>query len=354
MRFEKKSLCELNRCYATTYVEIKGEPTVLLATEGEGACMAFTGADFDQARTVWDGPGGTMSMVPIPGKNGEFLAIQKFFKLFQWEEAVISWVKPASDGSFSYREILRMPYIHRFDLFQAGGRVYFLGCNLASRKDTRDDWTYPGAIWVGELADDWDSPLTVHMLKDGLFRNHGYARSVWTDGRGRTREAGLVTAAQGAFAVLPPASPGEDWTVEPFMDWEISDIAAIDIDGDGELEYATIEPWHGQYFRVYKKVGGAWKRIFEHPEVADFYHVVVAASLRGTPTFIGGCRRGSQHLFYLHDTGAREAGLPVLQAVTIEAGVGPSNVAVFAQNDRDVIISANREKGEAALYFVRN
>lgn len=352
MRFEKKFLCELNRCYATTYIEIASEPTVLVATEGEGACKAFSGADFGRERTVWNGPGGTMSMVPIPGKDGEFLAIQKFFKLFQWEEAVISWVKPAPDGSFSYKEVLRMPYIHRFDLFHAGGKVHFLGCSLASRKDARDDWSFPGAVWVGELADDWDRPLQVRVLKDGLFRNHGYARSVWTDARGVRREAGLVTAAQGAFAILPPSGQGDDWTVEPFMDWEISDIAAIDIDGDGELEYATIEPWHGQYFRVYKKVAGAWKRLFEHPEVADFYHVVVAATLRGMPAFVGGCRRGSQHLFYVRDSGARADGLPVLESVTIENGVGPSNVAVFSQKDRDVIISANREIGQAALYFV--
>lgn len=353
MKIEKKFLCELNRCYATTYIEIGGEPTVLVATEGEGACKAFTGKDFDNVRTVWDGPGGTMSMVPIPGRAGEFLAIQKFFKLYQWDQAVIVWVKPESDGSFSTREILRMPYIHRFDLFLSEGRVHFLGCNLASRKDERDDWSFPGAIWVGVLAEDWNRPLEVRMLKDCLFRNHGYARSVWTDTAGVTRAAGLVTSAEGAFAVLPPAA-GSDWTVERFMNWEISDIAAIDLDGDGELEYATIEPWHGKHFRVYKKSGGAWRQIFEHPEVADFYHVAVPAVLRGTPVVIGGCRRGSQHLFYVKDSGTRHDGLPVLEAVTLENGVGPSNVAVFAQGDRDVIISANREKGEAALYFVQD
>ena len=38
----------------------------------------------------------------------------------------------------------------------------------------------------------------------------------------------------------------------------------------------------------------------------------------------------------------------------IEAGVGPSNVAVINEEDRDIIISANRELGEAALYFITN
>ncbi len=65
------------------------------------------------------------------------------------------------------------------------------------------------------------------------------------------------------------------------MDWPISDIAAIDIDGDGELEYATIEPFHGSYFRVYKLIDGASRQVYEHPEVSEFYHVVVGTTLAG-------------------------------------------------------------------------
>lgn len=360
MTIEKKFLCELPRCYAVTHLEIGGTSTVLVATEGEGAAYAFTGPDYSEKRVLWEGPGGTMSMVPIPGRAGEFLAIQKFFKLYQWDEAIIVWVKPRIDGSFEAREILHLPYIHRFDLFLKGNRVHFLGCTLAESKETRDDWSKAGKIYVGELADDWDEPLKVRVLKDGLFRNHGYSRSVW-----KGREAGLVTADQGAFALTPPEGPGRDWTIEQFMDWPISDIAACDIDGDGELEYATIEPWHGEHFRVYKRemagsgaggaaagagAAGGWRRIYAHPEVAEFYHVVAGANLAGEPAFVGGCRRGSQHLFYVR---AASKDPLALEAVTIEDGVGPSNVAVFSEAGRDVIVSANREKGEAALYFVR-
>ncbi len=356
MKFEKRFLAELPRCYATASFAIHGKETVLLATEGEGACLAWTGQDFEEGRTVWDGPGGTMSMVPIPGRDGEFLAIQKFFKLYQWDEAVLVWVKPRADGGFEAREILHLPYIHRFDLFQVGSHIHFLGSTLAESKESRDDWSKAGKIYVGTLGEDWDRPLEIRVLKEGLFRNHGYARSVW-----KGREAGLVTSDEGAFAVTAPAAPpaalgapaapGEDWQVEGFMDWPISDIAAIDIDGDGELEYATIEPWHGEYFRVYKRQGGKFVKIYEHPEVSEFYHVVVGTELRGRPVFIGGCRRGSQHLFYVQAVSKSPLSL---EAVLIEGGLGPSNVAVLHQEDRDVIVSANREKGEAALYFVRD
>jgi hypothetical protein len=344
MKIEKKYLTEMNRCYAASTVVVNNETNIMFATEGEGPCYAYTGRDYETKKTVWEGPGGTMSIAAIPGTNGEFLAVQKFFKLFQWDEAIVVWVKPQKDGSFAVKQILHLPYIHRFDLITVGNKHYFLGCTLAERKDTRDDWSKPGKIYVGELPSDWDQPLHLRILRDGLFKNHGYSRSEW---KGRT--VGLVTSDEGAFVVTPPLTPSDEWTVEQIMDWPISDIAAIDIDGDGELEIATIEPWHGQYFRIYKKINGKYERVFEHPEIAEFYHVVVNTTLRGKPVFIGGCRRGKLHLFYVH---AASKNPLKLEAVTIEEGVGPSNVAVIHEPDRDVIISANREKAEAALYFV--
>ncbi len=344
MNIEKKHLTDLSRCYATASIEIEGETTVLLASEGEGACYAFSGPDYSRQRTVWDGPGGTMSIVPIPGRTGEFLAVQKFFKLFQWDEAIVVWVKPQAGGGFASRQILHLPYIHRFDLFKVGERIHFLGCTLAESKDSREDWSRPGKVYVGELGADWDRPLELEVLREGLYRNHGYARSVW-----KGSEAGLVTSDEGAFAILPPASEGAIWSIERFMDWPISDIAACDIDGDGELEYATIEPWHGEHFRVYKKLDAAFRQVWEHPELSEFYHVVVGTRIGGRPAFIGGCRRGSQELFCLR---ASSPSPLQLEAVTIDKGVGPSNVAVVHEGERDVIVSANREKGEAALYFV--
>ena len=159
----------------------------------------------------------------------------------------------------------------------------------------------------------------------------------------------LVTCAEGAFEVTPPPTPQGEWTVRQFMDWPISDIAAIDIDGDGELEFATIEAFHGSYFRVYKRIDGVFQKIYEHPEVSEFYHVVVGTTLAGTPVFIGGCRRGKQQLFYVHAVSTTPL---QLRAELIEEGVGPSNVHVMHEAGRDIIVSANREKAEAALYLV--
>jgi hypothetical protein len=342
MQFEKQFLIEMNRCYSANSITVDGETRILLATEGEGPCLAWTGPDYRSSHTVWDGPGGTMSIVPIPGTNGEFLAVQRFFKMFQWEEAKIVHVRPLPSGGYAVSEVLHLPYIHRFDLLTVGGRHYFLGCTLATTKDAKEDWSNPGKIWVGEFTG--AGPLQVKVLQAGLTKNHGYSRLT----RGGAM-SGLVTCEQGAFEVIPPASPGTEWTIQQFMDWPISDIAAVDIDGDGELEFATIEPFHGAHFRVYKRIDGAFRRVFEHPEVTEFYHVVVGATLAGTPVFLGGCRRGKQQLFYVHAIGSNPL---ELQAEVIEEGVGPSNVHVLHERGRDILVAANREKAEAALYFV--
>lgn len=342
MKIEKRFLTTMNRCYSASCIEVDGQPRILLATEGEGACRAWTGADFNSSHTVWDGPGGTMSMVPIPGTNGEFLAVQKFFKMFQWEEAKIVHVRPLPTGDYEVTDVLHLPYIHRFDLLTVGGRHYFIGCTLATTKESKEDWSNPGKVWVGEYTG--NGPLQVRVLKDGLSKNHGYSRLTQ-----HGNLSSLVTCEQGAFEITPPATPHDDWTVRQFMDWPISDISALDIDGDGELEFATIEPFHGSYFRIYKKIKGEFRKVFEHPEVSEFYHVVVGTTLAGVPVFIGGCRRGKQQLFYVRTskTNALEFQLEI-----IEEGVGPSNIYVRHEPGRDILVAANREKAEAALYFV--
>lgn len=342
MKIEKRFLTQMNRCYAANHIMVDGQTRILLATEGEGPCLAWEGPNYYQSHEVWQAPGGTMSIVPIPGTNGEFLAVHKFFRMFDWEEAKIVHVRPQTNRGYEVSDLLNLPYIHRFDLLTVGGRHYFIGCTLATKKANKDDWSNPGKVWVGEF--DGKALVNFRVLKDGLTKNHGYSRLVING-----QPHAMVTANEGAFVVSPPQMSGAEWSVEQIMDWPISDIAAIDIDGDGEIEFATIEPFHGEYFRVYKKINGAFQKVFEHPEVTEFYHVVVAAKLAGKPVFIGGCRRGKQQLFYLYTSNDSPLQFSLK---LIEEGVGPSNVHVINEKKRDIIVAANREKAEAALYFV--
>ncbi|KFX56711.1 hypothetical protein FDC50_01350 [Clostridium botulinum] len=343
MKFEKKSLTELHRCYATGSTIVNGERHILLATEGEGACYSYIGDDFKQS-TVWDGPGGTMSMIPIPGKNGDFLAVQNFFPTFQSEKATIVWARPTENDSWDVKKILDLPYVHRFDILSANGVNYFLGSVLCNSKQFKDDWSDPGKIYVGVLPEDLSKPIELRVIKEGLTKNHGYCRTTW-DGK----MAGIVTSEEGAFVVTPPQNEGEEWRVEQIMNRPISDIAVVDIDEDGEDELITIEDFHGSNFLINKKIDGEYKEIYKYPKEMDFGHVVWGGKLRGIPSIIGGYRRVEKELFVIQCEDKENL---KFKTQVIEAGVGPSNVAVVHEKNRDIIISANRELGEAALYFV--
>ena len=342
MKIEKKFLTDLHRCYATSSTVIDGDRKILIATEGEGPCFMYEGNDFKQS-TVWDGPGGTMSIIPIPGKNGDFLAIQRFLPTFQSEDAEIVWGR-YENGKWEIKTLFKLPYLHRFDILEANGKLYFLGAVLCNSKQFKEDWSDPGKIYVGEIPEDLNKPIELKVIKEGLTKNHGYCRAYHNG-----KMVGLVTSQEGVFRVTPPESDNEEWAIEKIMDRPTSDVAVVDIDEDGEDELVTIEEFHGKHFRINKKYGDEYKIIYEYPKKMDFGHVVWGGKLRGVPTIIGGYRRCDKDLFYIQCTDKEKL---EFETVVIESGVGPSNVAVLNEDDKDIIISANRELGQAALYIV--
>lgn len=343
--FEKRTLADMNRCYAVTTMDFDGKPYALYATEGEGSCIAYDCTDFEDKKIIWEGPGGTMSIAPIPARANEFLAVQKFFRLFDWEEAEIVWTKMEPDGSFTTKTLLRLPYIHRFDILKSNGLNYLVACTLASHKETREDWSLPGSLYVAKLPENLDEPIQLQTLREDLFKNHGFQRTE-IDGH----DAALITCENGVFLVTPPQKSGDEWNMEQIMNLPTSDAALIDIDGDGELEIAAIQKFHGSFYRIYKKIDGQYQMIFEHPEVSEFYHVVNSGTLAGRPVFIGGCRRGRQQLFIV----SWNEGNKSFDVTTVDESTGPSNACIYNMPDKDLLICANREIGQAAVYTLKN
>ena len=343
MNFERKKLTDLFRCYAVSDVTVQGQKKLLYATEGRGACLAFN-ADTLESSVVWDAPGGTMSMIPVPGTEGEFLAVQRFFPTFDSADATIVWTKPRQDGTWQVEELMHLPYVHRFDVLRVGGVNYFLGSVLCNSKQSRDDWSDPGKVYVGVLGENAQTPVELQVLRDGLTKNHGYTRAVW-----KGKECGIVTAQEGAFVCTPPQQKGGCWTVEQIFDRPISDIAIMDIDGDGEDEIATIEAFHGKDFIIYKKLDGTYKPVYRYPKKSDFGHVVWGGTLQGVPCFLGGFRRETKELFMVTCV---DAAHHLFHTQSIAWGNGPSNIHVMHGEKQDMILAADREIGEAAIYYV--
>lgn len=341
MKFTKKPLDLLDRCYATAHTVIDGKPQVLFASEGEDACYMYDAENLNRT-TVWEKPGGTMGMVTIPGKGGDFLAVQKFFRNFESENASIVWAH-WNGNEWEVATILKLPYLHRFDILTRNDKHYFIGATLCTSKAYKEDWSDPGKIYVAELPDDLTQEIELEIIKEGLTKNHGYSRGT-KDGY----DIGYVTSEEGVFQVEPPEDSQGQWKVECILEKPISDIAVYDIDGDGEKELITIEPFHGGEFVIRKKEEGSYKEVYRYHKKFDFGHVVWAGKLRGKPVVIGGYRRDEKELFYIEYVDGRYV------PHTIESDIGPSNVAVLNGDEKDIIISANREVGEAVLYIVED
>lgn len=339
MKIEKKKLDDIKRCYCASNIYMDHENHYIFASEDpDVTCEMFSGMNFEKREVIWTKPGGCMSIIPIPGKEGEFLAVQEFYLKVSPSLAKIVWAKYGKNG-FEIKDVLHLPYIHRFDIYHKNGINYFIGATIATSKENKEDWRMPGRIYVGELPEDLNEGLHVDILADGMYRNHGY----WHD---LDENCGYFGSDQGIVKVTPPVVRGGSWSMEHILDGTIGEIATIDIDGDGCKEIMTIEPFHGSEIKIYKKVDGTYTKVYQYDHEIEFAHTLVGGTLRGIPTFLAGVRRKEAELFYVQ----YKAGKFV--TTTIDKGVGPANLALVNEKDRDVIVAANHTNNEAAVYIV--
>ncbi len=341
MDIKKIFSVSLDHCYAAGCTWVGGKPKLLLATEEHGPALCVDGETLEMTR-VCDGPGGVMSLVPVPGRDGDFLATHGFYPVFQSKAAGITWYSPKQNGWVA-SEILKLPYVHRFDLFQAEDGIWFLGATLCTSKTETEDWSDPGKLWAGRLPDGPDGQISVQPIFENLVKNHGYCHAVWNG-----QQAGLVASESGVHLVKPPKTRDGEWSIERLIDRPISDVAICDMDGDGEPELLLLEGFHGNAITINKKIDGKYQVVWEPEKAVEFVHVAWGGLLRGVPTFICGSRRLEASLFYVRYNKVKG----VYEQTEIEKMTGPSNVAVVPGKQRDLIVAANHGIGEGAVYAV--
>lgn len=343
MEIIRTHLDDIFKCYSTSALVADGDLKLLFATEDKGPCYSYSAADLSKKEVVWEGPGGTMSIVEIPGKSGEFLAVQQFFPTFNAPDSIIVWGKYVN-GQWVIEKFIDLPYVHRFDILHVDGVNYFVAGTLCTSKKDRDDWSDPGKILVGILSETNTGNIELISVQDQLTRHHGYSRGYWNGKR-----SGFFTADEGVYVLTPTSDPISTWKTEKLIDRRVSDISVFDVDGDGVDELVTIEPFHGNMFCVNKLIDGEYKVVYQYPNEIDFAHVVWAGLFNGKPTIFGGVRRMNKELFMIrYNQETKQYDLK-----EIENGGGPSNIFIVNQPDGDLILCPNREKGEAIVYKVK-
>ncbi len=339
MKFKKKVLSNLACCYATCQVEVDGRPYYIFAPDDKGPCYSFD-AETGEQQLVSEGPGGTMSIVPIPDRNGDFLISQNFLPVFAGKEAKIVQAIRKID-EWHVEPWVDMPYVHRFDILQRNGSYYFLGCILSSTEAQAVEWDAPGYLLAAELDQSFTAPKKFERIADGMHHNHGY----WKFNRDGY-DCALTACDEGVFEVIPPENPDQAWQVSRILNKAASDAVYIDIDGDGENELAVIEAFHGTDLVIYRKNDSEFVEMYRHPVKMNFLHAIWGGDLGGEPVLILGYRQLAKDLFLLRWIDGK------IQSEIIEHGGGPSNLTVVQYKGNSRLLVANRESDQAVVFDV--
>lgn len=349
MRVRKTVLARLNKCYAIARLDYQGNPHFLVASEKSDPCCLFD-QDGMLKEVLWTGPGGVMTMVQVPGTDGQLLSTAKFYSPDDSLDAELVIVTPEGNNRWDIRCLTPLPHVHRFDILTRNGVNWLIACTVKSGQDRPEgDWSYPGKVYAAVLPEDLsgfdrDHPLTLRVIKDGLHRNHGYTRCT----RGGS-PAGLISADEGVFVVTPPETPDGDWKIEQLLDCPTSDALLLDLDGDGAEELCTLSPFHGERVSVYHQSENGYVPVWTLPEDAPFSHAICGGCIAGVPTFVTGHRAGKKNLMAIrYDKAAGRYTVKIL-----DEGRGPANVMHYVNDGgTDVLIAANRETDEVALYEI--
>ena len=340
----KKVIGELEKCYSLALLNYKGVDHVLCAAEKVNDCYLIS-LDGEIEETVWHGPGGVMTMQQVPGTDGQFLATRKFYSPNDSKEASIVIVTPRGKDDWEVRMLCDLPFVHRFDILQAGGRNYLIACALKSDHEYKDDWRFPGKVFVAELPADLsgyndDHQLELTALKDNMLKNHGYYRHYEADGS----TSSIVSCDSGVYQFYPPQTAGGEWRIKQLVTDAASDGLLLDLDGDGVEELCTIAPFHGDTVNIYRQKDGRYSLGYTYPEKLEFLHAIFGGEVCGQNTWIIGNRKGDRKLLaFTFENGE-------YKAQELDRGRGAANVMHYVYQGKDILIGANRETNEIARY----
>ena len=345
MNIRKSKIADLTLCYWVTTLVINDEEHFLAASEKEFPCLLFDKYG-RQVCKIWDGPGGTMTAVQLPGdegKDGSFLATHRMYSPNNCKEASIVLCYPEG-GEWKVKTLAHMPGVHRFDVITRNGCSYLFACTIKSDYEYKDDWRFPGRVFVCTLPKDLKAlpegeELSFRTIKDGMTKNHGYTRD-YQNGI----QTAIVSSEEGIFRFTPPDSPDGEWLIDTLSDEPTSDAVMIDFDGDGEKEMLTLSPFHGDTLKIFKLKNKKFEAVYEYPEKLPFLHAICMAEYNSRPAAIIGNRKGNRDLFMVRYTDGKYV-IDIL-----DHDVGSANACSEQIDGKTIIVSANREINEVAYY----
>ena len=340
----KERLAYLSMCYSITLMEMDGREYCVSASEERDGKIVMIDTETKEASEITGLAGGVMAIIPVPEERGAFLAIQKFYPVFDSAAAEVVYCKlPETGGetlpgtlAAKVRLVAQIPFVHRIALTGEPGKRKMVAATLCKDKKFVEDWSQPGSVYEYTL-DGGMQVEKVETLLEGITKNHG----MYT----YAKKGGAYTLVSGEGGVWAIDGKGKS---QKFCDESISDLCLYDIDGDGMDEMVCIAPFHGDSMKVYKKTAEGWKCIAD--EAITFGHAVWCGTCGGAPLAIS-CSRGGDKCSRAYRP-LWKGGRLSFETVDVDEGVGASNIHVKEDGGAVVFYAANHGVGEVARYTI--
>lgn len=335
MKFEKILTKEWPMCYVASSLKINDVVYGAFASESHDTTGAVAINMALEETPLWEAPDGCMGIVQIPGKN-EFLSIQRFYPIFQSENAEISWYYQEND-IWIRKVLFTVPFVHRIEVLRENGQLYLLICKLCQSKSFIDDWSTAGSVLVCRIHLDSRSADTPASVLEGLYKNHGLVKLPGENDR-------VLVAHSGGIHEIAMASDGS-WQSKLIFHEPCSDVAITNLKEDGSYdEIGVITPFHGSDFRILRREDHGWKEVCSIRD--SFGHGIWGGILAGKTCYLAGYRAGTQSIFCI------ERHNDTYCVMLVDVGVGNANLSVFRWNGYDYIGAANRESNSITIYRV--
>ena len=115
MKARKTVIAQLEKCYALGTFRYDGVDHVVASAERKNPCYTFD-LEGKLCDTVWDAPGGVMTVTQVPGQP-ILMATQKFFSPDDSAEAKIVYYRRV-DGTWKCELLCELPFVHRFGVLE--------------------------------------------------------------------------------------------------------------------------------------------------------------------------------------------------------------------------------------------
>lgn len=348
MKIRQKALASLESGYAVAVTTLNKQLYYLAGSEAEGGGCMLISARTGRIHPLQGLSGGIMSIVPVPERPGAFLAIQKFYPIFRSERAEIVYVQmiPQQDGTVScnVKKICALPFVHRITLAGSEGSRRIVAATLCREKQFIEDWSTEGAVYEIMLSDALNGTAVPNMIFTGIHKNHGMFQY-----QSGGSDVVVVSGEEGVFELALHRE--SVWSIQKILAEPTGDIWMYDIDGDGADELITIQPFHGENLRIYRRQGDRWEVLREFE--LRFGHSIWAGNILGKAYIFGASRAGAKELsVYRVESGIDEN--CVIERKAVYEGLGIAQLAVCSEGDTVRVVTSNHGLNEVGEFVFSN